>query len=193
MTEEIRVRIRPQNVVVLVDHETDEPSFLKLLKFLSMIWGGKYARIIIPDFSSATMPEDIQEQLRQFMPDVVICTPKSKRDWDSVIFRTSRSKIIVFNDLAFDEIKNGGFAGLISANAVIRAEIQQRPELVRDSACLLELSGSDEYASYLAATFGFVLNNSAQEYSEALKTDYEKCDTQDYRTYLQAGMDFSDR
>ncbi len=103
MTEEIRVRIRPQNVVVLVDHETDQPTFLKLLKFLSMIWGGKYARIIIPDFSSATMPEDVQQQLGQLMPDVVICTPASKRVWGRVILSTSRSKIIIFSDKAFDE------------------------------------------------------------------------------------------
>ena len=193
MTEEIRVRIRPQNVLVLVDHETDQPTFLKLLKFLSMIWGGKYARIIIPDFSSATMPEDIRQQLGQLMPDVVICTPASERVWNKVIFSTSRSKIIIFSDKAFEEIETVGFAGLISANAVIRTEIQQHPELERDNACLLKQSGIDEYASYLAATFGFVPNNSAQEYSEALKTDYEKCDAQDYRTYLQTCMDFSDR
>ena len=58
---------------------------------------------------------------------------------------------------------------------------------------MLEQSGSDEYPSYLAATFGFVPNNSAREYSEALKTDYEKCDAQDYRTYLQTCIDFSAR
>ncbi len=193
MTEEIRVRIRPQNVVVLVDHQTDQPTFLKLLKFLSMIWGGKYARIIIPDFNSANMPEDIRQQLVNLMPDVVIIVTETERNWGGFAFNSCRSNIIQFCDQAFEKIKTGEFAGLISTNAVIHTEFQQHPELERDHACLLELSGSDEYAGYLAATFGFVPNNSAREYSEALKTDYEKCDTQDYLTYLQTCMGFSNQ
>ncbi len=193
MTEEIRARIRPQNVVVLVDHETDQPTFLKLLKFLSMIWGGKYARIIVLDISSANLFETLQQQLIQLMPDVVVCISERERILDDFIYDTCRSKIITFSDKAFEEIETGLFAGLISAKVAIIANQQQHPDLQRKNLCLLEQGGTEQCIAYLATTFGFILDNSAREYSEFLNADYQLCDAQDYGIYLQACIDHSHR
>ncbi len=193
MKNEIRIRIRPQNLAVLVDHETNQQTFLQLLKFLSMIWGGKYAHIIVVDYHCANQIMGLKQQLVDLMPDVVINVSEAENTWNRFIFDTCRPKIIAFNKKAFEEINTGRFAGLISANAAIIANQQQHPNLQRKNLYLLQQDGTEQYLLFLAATFGFIPDNSAKKYSEFLNADFQSCDVKNYNDYLLACIDQSTR
>lgn len=128
------------------------------------------------------------------MPDIILIVSESYKIWIDVSHKICRPKgILIFNDKTFKELENLTLTGLIHANVAIRAEFNQQPTLGRQGLCLLELHGTDWYRLCLAATFGFVPDNQAKEYSEYLNSDYQVCDAQDYAAYVQACTDMSQR
>ncbi|MFO1349252.1 MAG: hypothetical protein U1F68_00650 [Gammaproteobacteria bacterium] len=184
--QEAMIRIRPQNLAVLVDAEIDLGVFLDLLKFLSCIWGGKYARIIIVGRQSNDFVESLRIDLAKLMPDVVLLAEEGNKIWEESIFEICRPQIVIFNDKALDGLKNSTFAGLIHADTAVRAEVSQHPQIQRDWIYLQEHHGVDQYSLYLAVTFGFVPENAAKEYSKFLRAKHALSRINDYSTYMDA-------
>ncbi len=44
---EALVRIRPQKIVAIVSNHPEYDHFLKIIRFLSMTWGGSYALLTL--------------------------------------------------------------------------------------------------------------------------------------------------
>ena len=178
-----KVRIRPQKIAAIISSESDQSSFTELIRFLSMVWGGKYAHIIYVDMAETKIIEIACNEIRSLQPEVIIFASEKE-----VIYSTIFSKICQFQSLlitkdSFEKLKNSLAAGLIYYGNVLHDEYKSHPGIERDNLFFIAQNCSDTYLSYFAVTFGFVPDNQAKSLCELFNAEFYECHVNSYSSY----------
>lgn len=87
----IKVRVRPARIVVLVNQESTSSEFLLAVKFLSGIWGGRYARFIL--VQEGLCDSETSKNLTSLKPDYVYGIGINDEYWHGSLLKVCQPRI----------------------------------------------------------------------------------------------------
>ncbi len=177
MTEclhELNVRIRPPRIVALFSTHTTIDAFLKTIKFLSMVRGGRFARFVFIDMHGERMEESLrraEEDAKSFFPELIVVPAQMEkklafhlkihrpRKEETEILNTVYSPEIIDmseSDFLFLNFNESNIGGLTPWYDVVQQEYKKHPDLKRDNLFFLKIDSSEEFCSFVAAAYGLL-------------------------------------
>jgi len=189
---ETLIRIRPQNIVAIISNHSEYDHFLKTIRFLSMTWGGSYARLVYVDFSSTNWKETLHKEINALLPEVVLFSSEQEKICLSEIRCICHPKAVYIEIESPEERLSS--TGLIHYNNVLREHTGKHPDLIRDNLYLIEADCVDQiHECQVAATFGIAPINPVKDLSTYLKSEYLRTSIVNYQTYAKLCADMSPR
>jgi len=174
---QMRIRVRPQRIAVLVDEHINQKQLLSLIALLSRIWGGRYSSIIV--VSQKDDGKNAKRCLSSIKPEVVLGVGIDGKKWEETtreICQPRSFRTINLQEQQVKEFMQRNFEGLIWADTIIWAEIKESPQMKRENLRLLEIRDDFPWSLCMAATFGLVPENRVAEYAEDLNAKVQEFD-----------------
>ncbi len=190
MTEtshELRVRIRPPRIAVLFSTHTTIDAFLRTIKFLSMVRGGKFARFIFIDMHGDRMDESLKrakEEVKTLFPELLVVPAKQEKYLaqdieidrpikaeEGILNIVYSAKIIEITDdlfLNFDESNTGG---LTPWYKIVQHEDTKYPDMKRNNLFFLKIDAAEEFRCCVAATYGLLPDDITKDISKYLNAE----------------------
>lgn len=153
---ELRVRIRPPRIAVLLTTNTTIDDYLKAINFLSMVWGGKYARLIFLDMYSKNPLEEMRNEFKSFFPEVVVFPSSQEQRFLHDIAGVCCPKIVNIGEKLFKDFNEYNIGGLIPWHRFHRQEIRAYPNLRRNNLFFLKIDCPTELVPFVATNFGLL-------------------------------------
>lgn len=153
---EVQARIRPPRITVLTSTNTTHSEFIHVVQFLSMVYGGKYARFIYADLSSSDFVDYLRKESSNYLPELLILASQKDNDITRFITSVSRPELLNIPSNFIDDFSEHATGGLLPWYRIIREEHKLRPGFKRDNLFILNVNASEEYLPLVAATYGYL-------------------------------------
>ncbi len=79
ITEEMEVRVRMPRIAVVISSHTTHTEYLRVIEFLSLVYGGQYARFIYADMKTPDSVTFIEHEGQYFQPEIMIGAGKQDK------------------------------------------------------------------------------------------------------------------
>ena len=151
----ISLRVRPVRVVVLINSSADSEDLIRVMRFLSQLWGGRYS-LILP--VNADSPDALTKfRLGYWRPDCVYGVGISVKEWGQTVSKACQPRQFcsLDSDIA-EDIRTANQAGFIHGDHAVYAMFKARHERSRFRRPLITVSVDRSFAlaPYCAAMFG---------------------------------------
>lgn len=190
---ETKVRIRPQKIAAIISSESSQKSFYDLIRFLSMVWGGKFAHTIYVDINASSSLINARIQINSLMPEIILYVSEKELELSKEFEMICHCKHILINHEAFSSIGKHAPTGLITYQSFLQKQYEEKPNTKRDNLYFIDLNCSDEYRLFCAITFGLVPENKAKEFSIPFNAEFEECSINCYESYAETLLKLSKR
>uniref|UniRef100_UPI0040573EE3 hypothetical protein n=1 Tax=Candidatus Electronema sp. TaxID=2698783 RepID=UPI0040573EE3 len=203
MTEtshELRVRIRPPRIAVLFSTHTTIDAFLRTIKFLSMVRGGKFARFIFVDMHGDRKDESLQrakEEVKIFFPELLV-VPGKQEEYLALSLTINRPRkagsnvrdilyspqLIEITDDFLSNFDESSIGGLTPWDKVVRQEHKKYPNLKRNNLFFLKIDAAEEFRCCVAAAYGLLPDDITNDLAKYLNAEiYEVRVSNAYELY----------
>ena len=154
-TEEMEIRIRLPRIAVIISSHTTSAEYLRVIEFLSLVRGGKYARFIFANMKTLEFVSFLEDECRKFQPEIIIAAGEQDRHiLRKHCLKNARPEILeLYADIQknFAEHKIGQ---LPPWQRVVQQEYKRQPDLNRDNVCLLNTTTSPDFELFIATLYG---------------------------------------
>jgi hypothetical protein len=174
ISEEMEVRVRPPRIAVVISSHTTPVEYLRVIEFLSLVRGGKFARFIYADMETRDFVPFLQSEGKNFQPELIIGAGEQDRSILRFVCEHSRpQRLDLFANIEknFEEHQIGG---LCPWQEVVLKESKKQPDLKRDNVCLLDIKANTDFELLVATTYGIVPNDISKVIQYKLQTEYEE-------------------
>ena len=185
----LTVRVRPARVVVLLNHTATSDQFVLVVRFLSQIWGGKFAPIL--PVSSGEVDELTRERLGRNRPDFVFAFDVNDAIWEPAVHKACQPRQYIHLDAALAaDLRHEERLNLIHSDRAVIAgfEHKTRPSSISRPVKVLDLNPSSDWLPYFAAQFGLQPADLAEKYRD----EHQKVDSPTARDFIRIHQDFVD-
>lgn len=188
MTElPVTLRVRPARVVILIDHAAPVADFVRVIRFLSQLWGGRYSLILPVDPDT---PDSLTAfRLGYWRPDCVFGFGIAVAKWDSVVTDACQPRQFCQLDPGIAaNIRTATQAGFIHGDHAVFAMFRARHERSRFNRPLTVVSANHEFllAPFSAAMFGL----HPSELREDCRDETHEFESDDAVAFIELCTDF---
>lgn len=185
--EIITVRVRPSRSMVLVNADSSRDIFVKVTRFLTQIWGGRFHSILPV---TADSPDDLTLfRLKHNRPDYVFGVGIDEKIWKMAVHNASQPReyrSLKDNDLTDDIRDLIGLRFCHSDRAVISLfEARLKPSAISRPLKVVE-TASKEWNPYISAMYGNIDADVDGKYRDELLT----INTLDTSGFIKLHKDF---
>ena len=151
----MNLRVRPARVVVLIDHLAGAGQLVRVLRFFSQLWGGRYCLIIPVD---ASKPDPLTLfRLRKLRPEFVYGQDIDEAKWSLEVISACQPRLFgVLHERVAEDVRQAQLEGFIRGDQAVIAMLQARDERSRLYRPLTVVSAEQRIplSPYCAAMFG---------------------------------------
>lgn len=174
ISEEMEVRVRPPRIAVVISSHTTPSEYLRVIRFLSLVRGGWFARFIYADMTTIDLVSFLQNEGKKFQPELVIGAGERDRGILQVIYKHSRpQRLDLFDDIN-KNFRDHQIGGLCPWQRVVRTDSDKQPDLKRDNVYLLDIQANTDFELLVATTYGSVPNDISKAIQYELQTEYKE-------------------
>lgn len=177
---ELRVRIRLPRMAVLLTSYTTTDDYIKTIKFLSMVWGGKYARFIFLDMYSQNPLDEIHNEFKSFFPEVVIFPSSQEQRFLYAIVEVCCPKVVNIDDKLFENFDEHNIGGLIPWHRFYRQEMRSNPNLIRNNLFFLRIDCQSKFLPFVVTNFGLLPDNLLEVLPKSLNAELHQATVSDF-------------
>ena len=177
---ELRVRIRPPRIAILLTSYTTTDDYIKTIKFLSMVWGGKYARFIFLDMHSQNLLDDMHNEFKPFFPEVVIFPSSHEQRFLHIIAEICCPKFVNIDDKLFENFDEHNIGGLIPWHRFYRQEMRSNPNLIRNNLFFLKIDCQSKFLPFVVTNFGSLPDNLLEGLPKSLNAELHQATVSDF-------------
>lgn len=171
ISEEMEVRVRPPRIAVVISSHTTPAEYLRVIKFLSLVRGGWFARLIYADMKTMDFVPFLQSEGKKFQPELVIGAGEQDQHILQFVYEHSRpQKLDIFDDID-KNFREHQIGGLCPWQRFVRTEREKQPDLKRDNVYLLDIQASTDFELLVATTYGSVPNDISKAIQYELQTE----------------------
>lgn len=163
----LTLRVRPARLAVLINKQASPTEFIRVVRFLSQLWGGRYSSIIAVD---ADRPDSLTKfRLSELRPDFVYGVGVNDERWASFVHSACQPRRYapLVPSIA-EDVRKAQFEEFIHADRAVIAMFEARNSRARFNRTLkaVSIDVSSPYASFCAAVFGVHHPNLADQYRD---------------------------
>lgn len=151
----VTMRVRPVRVVVLIDRAAESTDFVRVIRFLSQLWGGRFCLILPVDADS---PDPLTTfRLAYWRPDCVYGMGISQEQWVTAVNDACQPRQFCPLDVEVaEDVRKAVQSGLIHGDHAVYAMFKARHERSRFNRPLTvaSIERTASLAPFCAAMFG---------------------------------------
>jgi hypothetical protein len=172
-TDEFEVRVRSPRIAVVISSHTTQDEFLRVVQFLSLVRGGKFARFMFADMKTLDCVDLLEREGKKFQPELIIGAGEQDRRILRCALKHARPQILEISDDVSKNFTEHRLGGLVPWYRVVRKEYEKQPDLKRDNVYLLNPSTSADFCLLVATLYGRLPEDISQAIKFELHTELQ--------------------